>query len=62
MSKQPSEAQHGGRSSSDVAFSDLTKEIAERNERAHKEARELRVARERKQLGIVARQRLDVDR
>ena len=62
MTTQPSETQHGGRSSSDVAFSELTKQIAERNERVHMEARELRAAHERKQLGIVARQRLDVDR
>jgi hypothetical protein len=62
MAKQPAEAQPGGRLSSDAAFNELTRAIAERNEQAHKEARELRTARERKQLGIIARQRLDVDR
>ena len=39
-----------GRSTSDAAFSELTKDIAQRNERAHKEARKLRVARERLQV------------
>ena len=62
MAKQPSEAQHGGRSTSETTFNDLRKEIADRNERVHKEARELRAAREREQFGIVARHRLDLDR
>jgi hypothetical protein len=62
MAKQPSEPQQGGRSASETRFSDLKKEIAERNEQAHKVAREVRTARERKQLGIVARHRLDIDR
>jgi len=62
MTKQPSEAQHGGRPASETTFSDLKKSIAERNEQAHKEARELRAARERKQFGIVARHRVDLDR
>lgn len=62
MAKQSSEAPIAGRPSGDAAFKDLTKAIAERNEQAHKEARELRAARERKQLGIVTRQRLDIDR
>ena len=35
-----------GRSTSDAAFAALTKEIAERNEKAHKKARQLRDARE----------------
>lgn len=38
-----------GRSTSGAAFSELTKEIAQRNERAHKEARKLRSVREREQ-------------
>jgi hypothetical protein len=44
------------------ALSDLKKEIAERNEQAHKQARELRATREQKELGISARHRLDLDR
>ncbi len=39
-----------GRSTSEAAFNDLRKEIAQRNERAHQEARKLRVARERLQV------------
>jgi hypothetical protein len=39
-----------GRSTSDGAFNELKKEIAERNERAHKEARKVRTARERQQV------------
>jgi hypothetical protein len=39
-----------GRSTSDAAFSALKKEIAQRNERAQKQARRLRAAREQKQL------------
>jgi hypothetical protein len=46
MTKQTQEP-GPGRSTSGAAFSDLTKEIAERNERAHKEARKLRTVRER---------------
>jgi hypothetical protein len=61
MAKQPSQAQHGGRSTSETTFSDLKKEIADRNEQAHKEARELRAAHERERFGIVARHRLDLD-
>lgn len=38
-----------GRSTSGAAFSDLTKEIAQRNERAHKEARKLRAVRDDEQ-------------
>ena len=37
-----------GRSTSEAAFNALKKEIAERNERAQKEARKLRAAREEK--------------
>jgi hypothetical protein len=62
MAKEPSDAQHGGRSTSETTFSDLKKEIAERNEQAHKQARELRATREQKELGISARHRLDLDR
>jgi hypothetical protein len=39
-----------GRSTSDQAFNDLRREIAQRNEVAHQEARKLRAAREREQL------------
>lgn len=39
-----------GRSTSDRAFNELTKDIAMRNEHAHKEARKLRSERERKQV------------
>jgi pyruvate/2-oxoglutarate dehydrogenase complex dihydrolipoamide acyltransferase (E2) component len=39
-----------GRSTSESAFNDLRREIAQRNERAHLEARKLRTARERQQL------------
>jgi hypothetical protein len=35
-----------GRSTADQAFNDVRKEIAQRNERAHQEARKLRAARE----------------
>ena len=44
------EAPGPGRSTSEAAFSDLRKEIAQRNERAQQEARKLRAAREREQL------------
>jgi hypothetical protein len=62
MAKQPSEEEDGDRVTPTTSFSELKKQIAERNDRAHKEAQELREARERKQLGIVARHRLDLDR
>jgi hypothetical protein len=39
-----------GRSTSEAVFNDLRKEIAQRNERAHQEARKLRNAREREQI------------
>jgi hypothetical protein len=39
-----------GRSTSEAAFNDLRKEIAQRNEHAHQEARKLRTAREREEL------------
>jgi hypothetical protein len=44
------EAPGPGRSTSEAAFNDLRKEIAQRNERAHDEARKIRGAREREQL------------
>ncbi|HEX2702918.1 MAG TPA: hypothetical protein VHM72_05765 [Solirubrobacteraceae bacterium] len=62
MAKQPSEGQDEVRPTSGTTFSDVTKAIAERNEQAHKEARELRAAREKKELGIVSRHRFDLDR
>ena len=39
-----------GRSTSEQAFNDVRREIAQRNERAHQEARRLRTARERQQV------------
>jgi len=39
-----------GRSTADLAFDELRKEIAERNDRAHHEARKLRATREREAL------------
>ena len=39
-----------GRSTSDAAFMALKKEIAQRNERAQKEARKLRTSREQEQV------------
>jgi translation elongation factor EF-Ts len=62
MAKQSSDAEHDGRSTSPATFGDVKKAIAERNEQAHKAASELRTKREREQLGIVARHRLDLDR
>ena len=47
-----------GRSTSAAAFNDLRKEIAQRNEEAHKEARRLRTAREHEQ--ILRRRRQDL--
>ena len=46
MTKQPNEP-GPGRSTSDAAFVALTKEIAQRNEQAQKEARKLRTIRDR---------------
>jgi predicted nucleic acid-binding Zn-ribbon protein len=37
-----------GRSTSEAAFNELTKEIAQRNERAHQAAHKLRAANDRK--------------
>jgi hypothetical protein len=39
-----------GRSTAEQAFNDVRKEIAQRNERAHQEARTLRAARELERL------------
>jgi hypothetical protein len=39
-----------GRSTSDRAFNELIKEVAARNEQAHKEARKLRTEREREDI------------
>jgi hypothetical protein len=39
-----------GRSTADEAFSDVKKQVARRNEEAHKAARKLRAAREKEQL------------
>ncbi len=38
-----------GRSTSQAAFDELRKEVAQRNEQAHREARKLRTAREQEQ-------------
>jgi hypothetical protein len=61
MTEQPPHGQDGGRSWSETAFRDLKKEIAERNEQAQKEARELRATREREKLGITGRRKLDIN-
>jgi hypothetical protein len=45
-----------GRSTAQAAFDELKKEIARRNEQAHREARKLRTAREREQI-LIRRQR-----
>jgi hypothetical protein len=39
-----------GRSTSEAAFNDVRDDIAQRNERAHQEARKLRTAREQEQI------------
>ena len=62
MTTERSDTQGGGRWSSESTYRDYKKGIAERNEQAHKEARELRVARERRELGIVSRRLVDIDR
>ena len=62
MTEHSPDAQQGGRSTSEAKFNDLKKAIADRNEAAHKQARELRAAREREQFGIVARHKVDLDR
>jgi hypothetical protein len=51
VAKQTQEPSPGpGRSTSDAAFTALTKDIAQRNENAQKEARKLRVVRDRAQI------------
>jgi hypothetical protein len=51
VAKQIQEPSPGpGRSTSDAAFTALTKDIAQRNENAQKEARKLRVVRDRAQI------------
>jgi hypothetical protein len=62
MAAQPPDQDSTRKQNSDATFSDLKKDIAARNEQAHKEARELRAAREREKLGIVARRQVDLDR
>ena len=63
MATQPPDEQDGGRrASGEQTFNDLKKDIAARNEQAHKDAREIRAAREREKLGIVARRTVDLDR
>jgi hypothetical protein len=47
-----------GRSTSQAAFSDLTKEVARRNELAQKEAHKLRAEKERQKL--LKRRKLDL--
>jgi hypothetical protein len=49
VTKEPNEP-GPGRSTSDAAFIALTKEIAQRNEQAQKEARKIRIAREQEQV------------
>jgi hypothetical protein len=49
--KDPANLQPGpGRSTSEQAFNELRRDIAQRNERAHQEARRIRAARERQQV------------
>jgi hypothetical protein len=58
MAKQDSKAapvrqQPGpGRSTAEAAFNDVRNAIAQRNERAHQEARKLRAAREQEQMRV----------
>ena len=49
VTKQPDEP-GPGRSTADAAFTALKKDIAQRNERAQKQARTLRTAREQEQI------------
>ena len=49
MTKEPQEP-GPGRSTSEAAFTALTKDIAQRNEHAQQEARKLRAARDREQI------------
>jgi hypothetical protein len=48
--RPPREKPGPGRSTAEQAFNDVRKEIAQRNERAHQEARKLRAVRDREQL------------
>ena len=41
-----------GRSTADAAFNEVKKEVARRNEEAHKAGRKLRTAREKKRLAL----------
>ncbi len=41
-----------GRSTADEAFNEVKKEVARRNEEAHKAARKIRVAREKDRLAL----------
>jgi hypothetical protein len=50
-----------GRSTSEAAFNELKKEIADRNERAHTEARVLRTANDRQQILTHRRQEDSLD-
>jgi hypothetical protein len=45
-----------GRSTSEAAFNEVRREIAQRNEQAHQKARKIRAARDRAQI-IMRRQR-----
>jgi hypothetical protein len=45
-----------GRSTSEAAFNDVRKQIAQRNEQAHQKARKLRAVRDRQQI-LARRQR-----
>ncbi len=62
MAKTPPDAQPDGPVKSTTSFNEVRAAVAERNERAHREAQELRAAREKEKLGIVSRHRLDLDR
>jgi hypothetical protein len=48
--RPPREGPGPGRSTAEQAFNDVRKEIAQRNERAHQEARKVRAVRDRQQL------------
>ena len=49
--QDPGNLQPGpGRSTSEQAFNELRRDVAQRNERAHQEARRLRAVRERQQV------------
>ena len=61
MAKQAPEERPARSTSSETTFSELKKQIAERNEQVHKEAREHRAKRELDQLKIVSRRKLDLD-